>query len=184
MDCSLPGSSVHGIFQARVLEQGAIAFSASTLEVSSLPSEPLGKPKSTRVGSLSLLQQIFRTQESNRGFLHCRQILYQLSYERTQVKSRCDGSRDAITSSFCLSNPHEEDDTDGGSASRQMPSQLASPEKEPPLHEMGNGNLWFSILSLLCLRQSLSSMSGACVEEESPTLDHTNPPRTDHRNRL
>ena len=26
-DCSLPGSSVHGIFQARVLEWGAIAFS-------------------------------------------------------------------------------------------------------------------------------------------------------------
>ena len=29
MDCSLPGSSVHGIFQARVLEWGTIAFSAS-----------------------------------------------------------------------------------------------------------------------------------------------------------
>ena len=27
MDCSSPGSSVHGIFQARVLEWGAIAFS-------------------------------------------------------------------------------------------------------------------------------------------------------------
>ena len=27
MDCSLPGSSVHGIFQARVLEWGATAFS-------------------------------------------------------------------------------------------------------------------------------------------------------------
>ena len=27
MDCSLPGSSVHGIFQSRVLEWGAIAFS-------------------------------------------------------------------------------------------------------------------------------------------------------------
>ena len=31
MDCSLPGSSVHGIFQARVLEWGAIAFSNSIL---------------------------------------------------------------------------------------------------------------------------------------------------------
>jgi len=30
MDCSLPGSSVHGIFQARVLEWGAIAFSDIT----------------------------------------------------------------------------------------------------------------------------------------------------------
>ena len=30
MDCSLPGSSVHGIFQARVLECGPIAFSTSS----------------------------------------------------------------------------------------------------------------------------------------------------------
>ena len=29
MDCSLPGSSVHGIFQARVLEWGAIGFSST-----------------------------------------------------------------------------------------------------------------------------------------------------------
>ena len=33
------------------------------------------------MGSLSLLQQIFPTQESNRGLLHCRWILYQLSYQ-------------------------------------------------------------------------------------------------------
>ena len=31
MDCSLPGFSIHGIFQAKVLERGAIAFSASIL---------------------------------------------------------------------------------------------------------------------------------------------------------
>ena len=31
MDCSPPGSSVHGIFQARVLEWGAIAFSTAQL---------------------------------------------------------------------------------------------------------------------------------------------------------
>ena len=36
MDCSLPGSSIHGIFQARVLEWGAIAFSQ---EVEMLHSE-------------------------------------------------------------------------------------------------------------------------------------------------
>ena len=30
MDCSLPGSSAHGIFQARVLEWGAIAFSVGS----------------------------------------------------------------------------------------------------------------------------------------------------------
>ena len=33
MDCSLPGSSVHGIFQARVLEWGAIAFSPKETHV-------------------------------------------------------------------------------------------------------------------------------------------------------
>ena len=32
MDCSLPGSSIHGIFQARVLEWGAIAFSEKLSE--------------------------------------------------------------------------------------------------------------------------------------------------------
>ena len=36
--------------------------------------------QNTGVGSLSHLQGIFPTQESNQGLLHCRQILYQLSY--------------------------------------------------------------------------------------------------------
>ena len=33
MDCSLPGSSIHGIFQARVLEWVAIAFSAQIAQM-------------------------------------------------------------------------------------------------------------------------------------------------------
>ena len=37
MDCSLPGSSIHGIFQARVLEWGAIAFSVLSLESNRFP---------------------------------------------------------------------------------------------------------------------------------------------------
>jgi len=53
MDCSLPGSSVHVILQARTLEWVAYPF----------------------------LQEIFPTEESNQGLLHCRQILYQLSYQ-------------------------------------------------------------------------------------------------------
>ena len=53
------------------------------LQMDSLPAEPQGKPKNTGMGSLSLLQQIFPTQESNQSLLHCRQILYQLSYERS-----------------------------------------------------------------------------------------------------
>ena len=54
MDCSLPGSSIHGIFQARVLEWVAICFSrwfsnpgieprSPTLQVDALPFEPPGK---------------------------------------------------------------------------------------------------------------------------------------------
>ena len=50
----------------------------SPLQADSLPYEPPGKPKNTGVGSLSLLQGLFLTRESNWGLLHCRQILYQL----------------------------------------------------------------------------------------------------------
>ena len=51
MDCSPPGSSVHGIHQARILEWVAISFS-----------------------------RIFLTQGSNLGLLYCRQVLYHLTY--------------------------------------------------------------------------------------------------------
>ena len=37
MDCSLPGASIHGIFQARVLEWGAIAFSNSNDQIKNEP---------------------------------------------------------------------------------------------------------------------------------------------------
>ena len=56
------------------------------LQVDSLPVEPQGKPKNTGEGSLSLLQRIFPTQESNWGLLHCRWILYQLSYQGSPYK--------------------------------------------------------------------------------------------------
>ena len=52
-----------------------------TLQADSLPAELPGKLKNTGVGSQSLLQGIFLTQESNEGLLHCRQILYQLNYQ-------------------------------------------------------------------------------------------------------
>ena len=41
MDCSLPGSSIHGIFQARVLEWGATAFSYTALTYSFPYLEPV-----------------------------------------------------------------------------------------------------------------------------------------------
>ena len=81
-----------GILQARILEWGAMSYSGDlpnpgikprspTLQEDSLPSEPPGKPRNTRVGSLSLLQGLFPTWESNWDLLHCRQILYQLSHK-------------------------------------------------------------------------------------------------------
>ena len=83
---------VHGILQARILEWVAFPVSRGSsnpgikprspaLQEDSSPAEPQGKPKNTGVGSLSLLQWVFLTQESNWGLLHCRWILYQLSYQ-------------------------------------------------------------------------------------------------------
>ena len=59
------------------------------LQVDSLQAEPQGKPKNTGVGSLSLLQWIILTQESNQGLLHCRWILYQLSYQGSPCSHFC-----------------------------------------------------------------------------------------------
>ena len=53
------------------------------LQADSLPAEPQGKPKDTGVGSLSILQGIFLTQELKWGLLQCRRILYQLSYQES-----------------------------------------------------------------------------------------------------
>ena len=55
MDCSLPGSSVHGILQARVLKWVAYPFSRGSSQLREL--------------------------KVNQGLLHCRWILYQLSYQ-------------------------------------------------------------------------------------------------------
>ena len=70
------------------------------LQADSLPTESQGKPKNTGVGSLSLLQQIFLTQELNQHLLHCRQILYHLRLsgkpwfplKRCPVLSHCQNS--------------------------------------------------------------------------------------------
>ena len=87
MDCSPSGNSVHGDSPGRNTAVGcyALLHGIFQTEVSRIAgrffTEPPGKPKNTGVDSLSLLQKIFPTQELNRGFLHCRWILYQLSYQ-------------------------------------------------------------------------------------------------------
>ena len=85
--------TVHGILQARIMEWIAFAFRGSSqprdwTQISHIAgrfftSWAIREAKNTEVGSLSLLQQIFLTQESTWGLLHCRQILYQLSYQDT-----------------------------------------------------------------------------------------------------
>ena len=95
------GSNLLQTIQAKVLEWAAMPSSkgscqprdriwvsaieprSPSLQADYLPAEPQQKPKNTRVGSLSLLQRIFLTQELNRGLLLCRRILYQLSCQRT-----------------------------------------------------------------------------------------------------
>ena len=107
MDCSLAGSSVRGIFQARVLEWGAIAFSSlycyiivinitfyclhsesesrSVMSTSLWPHgrySPQNSPgQNIGVASYSLLQGIFPTQGLNPDLLNCRWILCHLSHQ-------------------------------------------------------------------------------------------------------
>ena len=54
VDCSLPGSSVHGIFQARVLEWGAIAFCISDLTKDNFSSS-LGKDATRPTANLGVI---------------------------------------------------------------------------------------------------------------------------------
>ena len=91
MACSLPGSSVHGNSPGKNTGVGCQATSRGSsqprdqTQVSHIAGRSLTTwvtrgPKNTGVGSLPLLQGIFPTQKSNCSHLHCRRILYQLSY--------------------------------------------------------------------------------------------------------
>ena len=59
------------------------SFVSNTLQHRGLYTSWNSPGQNTGVGSLSLLQGIFLTREYNRGLLHCRQILYQLSHQRS-----------------------------------------------------------------------------------------------------
>ena len=87
---------LHGILQVRVLEWVAVPFSRASFQPKDqtqvsrvagwiFTSCATGNSNSTGVGSLCLLQQIFLTQESKQGLLHCRQSLYQLSYQGSPI---------------------------------------------------------------------------------------------------
>ena len=69
---------------------------SDSLRPHGLPSPWNSPGQDTGVGSLSLLQGIFPTQESNQGLLHCRRILYQLSYQDSPKDHR--GSHPLVAS--------------------------------------------------------------------------------------
>ena len=83
--CNPMDYTIHGILQVRILERVAFPFSRGSsqhrIAGGFLTSWATKEAQEYGVGSLFLLQQIFLTQESNQGLLHCRQIPYQLSYE-------------------------------------------------------------------------------------------------------
>ena len=94
--CDPMDYTTFGILQARVLEWVAfpspgdlpnpgIKPRSPTLQEDSLPTESQGKPMNTGMASLSLLQQVFLTQGLNQGLLHCRRIVYQLSYQGSLI---------------------------------------------------------------------------------------------------
>ena len=80
------GVGSHSLLQGIFPIQG-LNPEASKLQADSLSAEPPGKLKNTGVGSLSFLQWVFQTQALNRGLLHCRWILYQLSYQASPYDS-------------------------------------------------------------------------------------------------
>ena len=57
--------------------------------------------QSTGVGSRILPQQIFLTQESNQGLLHCRRILYQLNYQENPNISLAEHKILALVTQLC-----------------------------------------------------------------------------------
>ena len=88
--CDPMDHRAHGVLQARILGWIPFPFSrgssqprSPSLQADSSPSELPGKLKNTEVGSLSLLQGNFLTQESNGDLLYCRQIIYQMNYQRS-----------------------------------------------------------------------------------------------------
>ena len=74
---------------SRISSQPGIEPRSPTLQADSLPSEPPGKHMNTGAHNLSLLQGMFPTQGLNLGILHCRQLLYHVSHQGSQLVSPC-----------------------------------------------------------------------------------------------
>ena len=72
MDCSRPGSSIHGIFQARVLEWGAIAFSDPNeldhTNYKGFPHSSVGKESACNAGDLGSIPGLERSSREGIGY--------------------------------------------------------------------------------------------------------------------
>ena len=66
MDCSLPGSSVHEIFQARILEWGAIAFSRRYTARVQIPAQLLTSCENSWITSFSLFFPLKHGDDDNK----------------------------------------------------------------------------------------------------------------------
>ena len=72
-------AGLHGTQTLNFIESESLSVMSDSLWPHGLYSPWNSLGQNTGVGSLSLLQRIFPTQELNPGLLHCRQILHQLS---------------------------------------------------------------------------------------------------------
>ena len=86
------------------LECGKCSVVSDSLQPHELHSPWNAPGKNTGVGSLSLLQGLFPTQGSNPNLLHCRWILYQLSYQGKLCKEPTFIPKRTNIYSFCLSS--------------------------------------------------------------------------------
>ena len=122
MDCSLPGSSVHGILQARILEWVVVPFSRGlsqpsgqtqvepsvikpSLQADSLPSEPPEKQKKKKLilkcpSTLEWIN-IFETLESYEGILHSNKKnsvnMYKMHESRSMLLNKRSKSQNTYT---------------------------------------------------------------------------------------
>ena len=91
------------------------------------PSKPPGKPKNTGVGSLPLVQEIVLTQGSNWGLMHCRWILYQLSYQGSLSINLLTFNSLPLTPSLLIRNQPEP----GERPLVGSPAEVSPPAQEP-----------------------------------------------------
>ena len=121
MDCSLPGSYVHGLFQARTLEWVAISFSRGS-------SRPRDQTPVTCITN---------------GLLHCRQILYWLSHQESLKRIKWIHTHNPVHPSMLSHFSHVQLFETLWNVAHQAPLSMGFPRQEywsgltcPPLEDL------------------------------------------------